>query len=144
MSAPAERSCEDDVHLDKRFMFIRWTLAAVDNNELVFTEPKTRSSRNWVALSDRATAAIANRITPDTFRGPNTTPGHGLVFHRHGRPLHPGYVLKRFHRLCREADVPVINLHDLRHLACALAQRVPRFRADGHLRQGFRSRRIGC
>ncbi|MFJ3217405.1 tyrosine recombinase XerC [Kitasatospora sp. NPDC086801] len=112
---------EDDAYLDKRFMYIRWTLSAIDNTELVFTEPKTRSSRNWVALSDRATAAIANRLAPDTFRGPNPAPGHGLVFHRHGRPLHPSYVLRRFHRLCREAGVPVIGVHDLRHLACALA-----------------------
>ncbi|MFG2846364.1 tyrosine-type recombinase/integrase [Kitasatospora sp. NPDC048296] len=112
---------EDDAYLDKRFMYIRWTLSALDNNQLVFTAPKTRSSRNWVALSDRAVTAIADQIAPATFRGTNPTPGHGLVFHRHGRPLHPGYVLDRFHRLCREAGVPVIRLHDLRHLACTLA-----------------------
>ncbi|MFF2745990.1 tyrosine-type recombinase/integrase [Kitasatospora sp. NPDC058048] len=112
---------EDDAYLDKRFMYIRWTLAAVDNNQLVFTAPKTRSSRNWVALSDRATDAIADQITHASFRGPNPSPGHGLVFHRHGRPLRPGYVLDRFHRLCHDAGVPVIRLHDLRHLACTLA-----------------------
>ncbi|MFJ2782361.1 hypothetical protein [Kitasatospora sp. NPDC087315] len=80
---------EDDAYLDKRFMYIHWTLSAIDNTELAFTEPKTRSSRNWVALSDRATAAIAHRLAPDTLRGPNPAPGHGLVIHRHGRPLHP-------------------------------------------------------
>ncbi|WP_188301865.1 hypothetical protein [Streptomyces sp. CBMA156] len=37
---------EDDAYLDKRSEYIRRTLAAIDNNQLVFTAPQTRSSRN--------------------------------------------------------------------------------------------------
>ncbi|MEU1631120.1 tyrosine-type recombinase/integrase, partial [Streptomyces sp. NPDC020096] len=45
----------------------------------------------------------------------------GLVFCRpDGRPLRPEQVLHRFRKLAREADVPRITLHDLRHLAATL------------------------
>ncbi|WP_308296626.1 tyrosine-type recombinase/integrase [Streptomyces sp. ISL-44] len=37
----------DDVHLDQGVLYVRCTLSAVDNNRLVITTPKTRSSRGW-------------------------------------------------------------------------------------------------
>ncbi|MGH8908145.1 MAG: tyrosine-type recombinase/integrase [Egibacteraceae bacterium] len=40
----------------------------------------------------------------------------GLVFcHENGKPLHPDSVTKRFARLVRDADMPVITFHGLRH-----------------------------
>lgn len=83
-----------DVNLDEGVLRVRWTLSAVDNNRLVLTAPKTRASRNWVALSGRVTQALERRAaageSPD-----------GLVFHRaDGRPLHPEYTLNHFHLLC--------------------------------------------
>jgi len=46
----------------------------------------------------------------------------GLVFtDEHGGPLHPDHVLEQFQRLAREADLPPIRLHDLRHGAATLA-----------------------
>lgn len=104
-----------DVNLDEGVLRVRWTLSAVDNNRLVLTAPKTRASRNWVALSGRVTQALERRAaageSPD-----------GLVFHRaDGRPLHPEYTLNHFHLLCARAGVPVITLHDLRHLAATIS-----------------------
>ncbi|MFF1872046.1 tyrosine recombinase XerC [Kitasatospora herbaricolor] len=112
-----------DVHLAARLLFIRWTLSAVDNNHLVLNAPKTRASKAWVALSDRVAHALAHRAAPATFRSTRDQdqPADGLVFTRNGRRLHPQYVLNRFHALCREAGVPKIALHDLRHLAVTLA-----------------------
>ena len=40
-----------DVHLLERKLFVRWTLATVNNNELHLGPPKTKASRNWVSLS---------------------------------------------------------------------------------------------
>ncbi len=37
----------DDVHLAERVLYVRCTLSAIDNNHLVITTPKTRTSRNW-------------------------------------------------------------------------------------------------
>ena len=38
-----------------------------------------------------------------------------------GRPVHPGYLTRRFRDLVKRADVPPVRLHDLRHGAASLA-----------------------
>jgi integrase len=46
----------------------------------------------------------------------------GLVFTReNGKALHPEYVTRHFERLARDAGLPPIRLHDLRHGAATLA-----------------------
>ncbi|MEU6970975.1 site-specific integrase [Kitasatospora aureofaciens] len=109
----------DDVHLPERTLFIRATLSAIDNNQLLLTAPKPKGSRAWVALSDRVVNALDERTGSRVFG--QITPAGGYVFHRHGRPLHPKTVLDRFHLLCDKAGVPRIALHDLRHLAASFA-----------------------
>ena len=94
----------DDVPLDERVILIRYTLSAVDNSHLVLTIPKTKTSRNWVALSDRVATALGHRARA---RGPVThTAAHGgYVFHRpDGRLLHLEYVLMR--RLTQRCGLP--------------------------------------
>ena len=51
----------DDVHLTERVLYVRCTLSAIDNNQLVITAPKTRSSKNWVAISPRIASALRRR-----------------------------------------------------------------------------------
>ncbi|MDT0449210.1 tyrosine-type recombinase/integrase [Streptomyces hesseae] len=111
----------DDVHLDKRVLYIHTTLSAIDNNRLVITTPKTRSSRSWVAISDRVATALQRRRRA---RCPSTAEGleGDFVFHRpDGRPIHPEYALNRFHLLSREADVSRTTIHDLRHLSATIS-----------------------
>ncbi|WP_329947554.1 hypothetical protein [Streptomyces sp. BE303] len=38
--------------MDRR-LFVRWTLAAVNNNGLAFGRPRTEASRAWISLSPR-------------------------------------------------------------------------------------------
>ncbi|MFF8024229.1 tyrosine-type recombinase/integrase [Streptomyces sp. NPDC007896] len=112
----------DDVPLDERVILIRYTLSAVDNDHLVLTTPKTKTSWNRVALSDRVATALGHRARA---RGPvtNTAAHGGYVFHRpDGRPLHPEYVLNHFRYLSRQAGVPRITVHGLRHLAATLSR----------------------
>ncbi|MFF7991954.1 tyrosine-type recombinase/integrase [Kitasatospora xanthocidica] len=109
----------NDVHLAERTLFVRATLSAIDNNQLLLTSPKTKGSRAWVALSDRVTNALEDRAGSRAFG--QITPAGGYVFHRHGRPLHPKTALDRFHLLCDKSGVPRIALHDLRHLAASFA-----------------------
>lgn len=88
-----------DVDLKRRVLFVRQSLSAVDNNHLSLAPPKTRSSKNWVAISDRVAAALEHRARE---RSPATDgqPGAGYVFTRSdGRPLHPSYVLRHFYTL---------------------------------------------
>ncbi|WP_257032342.1 site-specific integrase [Streptomyces sp. 1331.2] len=106
----------NDVHLNHGVLFVRYSLAAVDNNRLVLTPPKTRTSKNWVAISPRVATALRNRAD-DRAPAPAGAPGGGLVFHRpDGRSLHPEYVLNHFHDLSRAADVSRTTVRDLRHL----------------------------
>ncbi|MGE7434035.1 tyrosine-type recombinase/integrase [Kitasatospora sp. NPDC001175] len=109
----------DDVHLRERTLFVRATLSVIDNNQLLLTTPKTKGSRTWVALSDRAADALDDRAGSRAFG--QITPAGGYVFHRHGRPLHPKSALDRFYLLCDKAGVRRIALHDLRHLAASFA-----------------------
>ncbi|WP_308271549.1 site-specific integrase [Kitasatospora sp. SUK 42] len=107
----------NDVHLDHGVLFVRYSLAAVDNNHLVLTTPKTRTSKNWVAISPRVATALRNRAAATA-----NVPGGGLVFQRpDGRPLHPEYVLNHFHDLSRDAGVSRTTVHDLRHLAATIS-----------------------
>ncbi len=98
----------DDVHLREGVLYVRCTLSAIDNNRLVITAPKTRSSRNWVAISPRVASALRRRAR-STDRS-HTAPGGpftGLVFCRpDGRPLRPRTVLDRLRELSDEAGVP--------------------------------------
>ncbi|MEU7599433.1 site-specific integrase [Streptomyces sp. NPDC040724] len=112
----------DDVHLDQGVFYVRCTLSAIDNNHLVITTPKTRSSRGWVAISPRVATALRHHAqTMPRTRGDPDDPFAGLVFCRpDGRPLGPHQVLDRLHRLSEEAGVPRISVHDLRHLAATL------------------------
>ncbi|PYC87343.1 hypothetical protein C7C46_05070 [Streptomyces tateyamensis] len=115
----------NDVDLEDGVFFVRATLSAVDNNQVVLTSPKTKGSRMWVALSERVASALDDRAGTRAFG--NITDSGGYVFHHHGRPLHPKHVLDHFHLLCDKAGVPRIALHDLRHLmtSFALAAGVP-------------------
>lgn len=51
----------------------------------------------------------------------------GYVFTREdGRPLHPDRVAERFRAIVRDAELPPIRFHDLRHIAGTyLAQKHP-------------------
>ena len=89
-----------DVEIEHRMLFVRQALTAVDNNHLCLGAPKTRSSRNWVAISDRVAAALEHRVREHDSEEIGE-PGGGYVFTGpDGGPLRPGHVLNRFHRLC--------------------------------------------
>ncbi|MEU9041384.1 MULTISPECIES: tyrosine-type recombinase/integrase [unclassified Kitasatospora] len=113
----------DDVHLPERVLYIQYTLSAVDNNRLVLTNPKTRSSKSWVAVSPRVATALRHRAVDKGPSPPSHADHGGFVFHRpDGRPLHPQYVLNHLHDLCRQFDVPRTAIHDLRHLAATISK----------------------
>ncbi|MCJ0874243.1 site-specific integrase [Streptomyces sp. AP-93] len=112
----------DDVHLAERVLYVRCTLSAIDNNHLVLTNPKTRTSKNWVAISPRVAIALQHRARSGALsRSDPTDPFTGLVFCRpDGRPLRPHSVLDRLRKLSKGAGVPRVTVHDLRHLAATI------------------------
>ena len=63
-----------------------------------------------VVTADLLKAMVADRSDSD-----------GLLFtDKHGAGLNPGWVSRRFQGLVREAGLPVIRFHDLRHTSATL------------------------
>ncbi len=80
-------------------------------------EPKTAAGVRAVPLSERAMGVLRQVWGRTERRGPDE-----LVFRtRHGLPPHPDGVRKTLVRLCHEAGVPLMAVHDLRHAFAALA-----------------------
>jgi integrase len=114
-----------DVDLDEGRLAVRQTLLAV-NNHVQFGEPKTHRSRRTVDLDD-ATAAVLKahrkaQLEERAGAGLGRPRAAGLVFtDEQGDPLHPNVVSRTFGRLVREARLPIIRLHDLRHTHASLS-----------------------
>jgi Phage integrase family len=94
-------------------------VVVVDKQPVVVAEAKTVTSRRQLALDPFTVAALkAHRVRQLQERlawGPAWT-DTGLVFTReNGQLLHPEHVTKRFARLARDAGLPPITLHGVRH-----------------------------
>jgi integrase len=95
------------------------TVVVVDRRPVVVAEAKTASSRRQLALDPFTVAALkahrARQLEERLAWGPAWT-DTGLVFTReNGQVLHPEHVTKRFARLARDAGLPPITLHGIRH-----------------------------
>ncbi|MGW7441961.1 tyrosine-type recombinase/integrase [Kitasatospora sp. NPDC054795] len=116
-----------DVHLMDRNLFVRWTLAAIDNGKIHLREPKTEASRAWISLSPRVMAALHRQAAIQMAAHPDGRL-EGLVFGRPGgTPLRPQWVLDQLRKRTAELDLPRIGLHDLRHTAASImiAENIP-------------------
>jgi integrase len=108
-----------DVDLDEGRIAVRQTLLAV-NSHVEFGEPKTHRSRRTVDL-DAATVAVPKahrkaQLEERVEAGLGRPRADGLIFtDEQGDPLHPNMVSRTFGKLVREAQLPIIRLHDLRH-----------------------------
>ena len=94
-------------------------VVVVDRQPVVVAEAKTASSHRQLALDPFTVAGLkAHRVRQLEERlawGPAWIET-GLVFTREdGRVLHPEHVTKRFARLVRDAGLPPITLHGVRH-----------------------------
>ncbi|MFJ7244281.1 tyrosine-type recombinase/integrase [Kitasatospora sp. NPDC098652] len=116
-----------DVHLMDRKLYVRWTLAAIDNGKIHLREPKTEASRAWISLSPRVMTALHRQAAIQMSTHPDGRL-EGLVFARPGgTPLRPQWVLDQLRKRTAELGLPRIGLHDLRHTAASImiAEDVP-------------------
>ncbi|MGF1426435.1 site-specific integrase [Kitasatospora sp. LaBMicrA B282] len=110
----------EDVHLMDRKLYVRWTLAAIDNTTVHLRQPKTEAGRAWISLSPRVTAALHHQAALQMAAHPDGRLD-GLVFTRpDGLPLRPQWVLDQLRKRTAELDLPRIGLHDLRHTAASI------------------------
>jgi hypothetical protein len=116
-----------DIDIEGGALLVRRTLSDV-GGKLVFPEPKTRASAAGVGLPSRVVTALEvqemrQQLERDEWG--EAYEDQGLVFAReNGAPIRPEHVGKRFGPLCQAAGVPKIRIHDLRHTAATLNDRV--------------------
>ena len=101
------------------------------NYRVHVSEPKTAKGKRSLALDPATAAALREHRARQAEERLIVGPGwqdSGLVFTwGDGRPLHPERFSRWFERLAREAGLPRIRLHDVRHsyATAALAAGVP-------------------
>ncbi|MGH3843265.1 MAG: site-specific integrase [Pseudonocardiaceae bacterium] len=113
--ACALRWCDLDLH--HRALLISRQLQH-HRGELALCETKTTGSVRVIAL-DRLTVTVLRRHHTSTALEGQLG---GFVFtNTRSEPIKPDRLGELFHRLVREADLPPIRLHDLRHGAASLS-----------------------
>jgi integrase len=112
------------IHWDRGELQIQRQLQRIPGQGLVFSEPKTASSRRNLALGKEMIAKLGahadlqqqeRRLARDKWHENN------LVFPTHiGTPMDPHLLFNCYKRLLKQARLPDIRFHDLRHTAATL------------------------
>ncbi|GAC1629402.1 MAG: site-specific integrase [Chloroflexota bacterium] len=110
-----------DLDLREGTVGIRRAAQRKKGKGMVFVEPKTRRSRRLVHLAPGTVAALQAHLDKQKFEASKS----GRVWNEDdivfrspgGKPLDPGYVRNKLHRALRNAELPIIRVHDLRHTA---------------------------
>jgi integrase len=115
-----------NVDLDHARIAVRESLVIVQG-KLTFTTPKTNKSRRSVAIDPRTIAAIKEhrklQIEERLKLGPAYQDNDLVFATEDGSPLPPKRLGWAFQRIIREAGVPRIRLHDVRHTHATLGLR---------------------
>lgn len=105
-----------DLNLEAGQIAIRQTIIEIAG-KIVVSSPKTSRGRRVIAL-DASTVEILGVLKQAVV----PADGSQLVFTiGEGHPLQPTNVTRRFQKLTKEAGLPVIRLHDLRHTHATIA-----------------------
>ena len=105
-----------DVDLGRHSLAVRQCLVPVGYKTRI-VPPKTGRGRRVIALDSMTTSLLDKHK-----RSGGLTSDDAFVFvDQQGSPWHPVAISKRFARLVRETDLPLIRLHDLRHTHATLA-----------------------
>jgi len=112
-----------DVDLDARKLTVRRALQRQPGIGVVFVPPKSAKSRRTVYLSDVACSVLrAQRRYQEACRlEAKEWLNSGLVFtNLQGSPLESGEVNRALTRALRQAGLPHIRVHDLRHTTASI------------------------
>jgi integrase len=113
-----------DIDLPGRRLFVRVQLVQVGKDIIEGTIKTDAGQDRVVALSDRAVAALITwKIQQDQERqkwAEAYTDSLRVFTYEDGRQLRPGYVSKLFELTVKKLGLPMMRLHDLRHLHASL------------------------
>lgn len=112
----------NDVDLKQGKLSVRRALQRQRGPGLVLVEPKTKHSRRTVYLAKGSVAALGEHRRAQAQErlraGEFWDSQHDLVFARpDGRPMQGSNLNRIFHQALRQAGLPKIRIHDLRHTA---------------------------
>jgi integrase len=118
------RRCElagarrDQLDLDGGTLGIEVTRVVVDG-KVIESDGKTENAQHLLALDPFTLAVLKNHTDQlDQERrdlGPDYHNGGWLFCWENGKPPHPDTITRRFKKLARQAGLPEIDLHDVRH-----------------------------
>jgi integrase len=120
-----------DIQLEEKCLHVRHTVARIAGHGYVENEPKTAQSRRKITLPDFVVEALRQHRTRQLearLKAGTAWEDHDLVFcNTHGGFLNTDYLRRRFLRLLKDAGLPQMRFHDLRHSAATilLSMRVP-------------------
>ena len=113
-----------DIDFDSGCLMVQRQLQRVGGRGLVFSEPKTSAGRRKVALGPGMMAALDRQrstVKAMSEAADGRWQENALVFPSSiGTPQDPKNVLSAFKALLKQARLPDIRFHDLRHTAASL------------------------
>ena len=117
-----------DVDLDLGVLSVVQTLHVLNGGELIFREPKTRSSRRTVALSPSLAIMLREHKVKRGAEhllatGKPLSPTDLVFSHADGSPYNPDSVGQRFRNIIKKLGLQGTRLHDMRHAHATLMLR---------------------
>lgn len=95
-----------------------------DNSEVKFSPPKTKFGKRTLYLGDKCIEVLRNHYDfqhEDRMDQGEQWVENGLIFTTSvGTPIHARNLLRYFKKLLRDAGLPEIRFHDLRHTAASI------------------------
>ncbi len=107
------------IDLDRGTLVVRQALQRQQGKGWVLVEPKTGRSRRTVCLAGGTIEALRRHRDRQKLTGAEPRwDGKTLVFCTgSGKPLAPSNIRRSLHRTLKQASLPLIRVHDLRHTA---------------------------
>lgn len=114
-----------DINWDRKTIHIRRQLTRIPGGHLSFAQLKTRSSIRTTSLGDSTTSALKQHRKKqllESEKAGTRWQDHDLIFPTStGSPTNPSNLYYRsFKLLLKDAELPSIRFHDLRHTAASL------------------------
>lgn len=105
------------IDLDGGVLHVHWQ-RTTSSNKVIEKEPKGKSKRS-LAIGPMVVAELRAHEDRQTVEkadfGVAYRDGQYVFCHEDGKPFYPDYLTEQWEKACKEADVPVIALHDARH-----------------------------
>lgn len=113
-----------DLDWVQHFLKVERQLQRPNGNGVEFVPPKTRYGRHSIALGENTIQVLRahnERQQAKRVEAGETWMEYGLIFTTsNGTPIHPRNLLRDFKALLKQAGLPSIRFHDLRHTAASL------------------------